>query len=404
MNTFKLIKNHKGKLLPLFLSCFKPTNAFVLLRNLWSLNIGPKWEDYIYKNNLTYSSLIKEGLKWIKTSQDKVKSGGVGCYEFYRWTTGYPEVTGYIIPTTLKASIFFSDIDLKKRTIKMADWELRIQHDDGGWEGFYEKDGKPSVVFNTGQVIRGMISIYNETKNEKYLSAAIKAADWIVSTQDNDGSWTSTNFKNMKRVYDTYVTAPLSELYLITGKTIYKDACIKNCEFVLNNQHKNGWFELADNTLLNNDAPVLHTISYTIDGLIETGLNLQENKYIEAGKLAADHLLHKVEILNIVPGRFDNKWKKSADYSCLTGNAQLGIIFIRLFEITKDKRYLNSALKLADFLAYTQKLNSIGKYRKGGIVGSYPIWGMYCPLKYPSWATKYYIDLLFLIKKHTKLD
>jgi uncharacterized protein YyaL (SSP411 family) len=404
VNTLKLIKNHTGKLVPLFFSFFRPANASVLLRNFWSVNSGPKWNDYVNKNKLTYDSLIKKSLAWIKMSQDHVGSGGVGCYEFYRWTTGYPEVTGYIIPTTWETGHYYKDEDLKQRAIRMSDWELSIQRPDGGWEGQYEGDGKPSVVFNTGQVIRGMIASYKETKDEKYLEAAKRSADWIVSTQDEDGSWTSTNFKQMKRVYDTYVTAPMSELYLITNDEKYAEACRKNCDFVLANQHKNGWFEKADNTLLNNAAPVLHTIAYTIDGLIETGLNLKEDKYVQAGKLAADSLLHKAEITNIMPGRFDKDWKKGANYSCLTGNAQLGIIFFRLYEITNDKRYVNAALKLADFLAYTQELNSVGKYRSGGITGSYPIWGMYCPLKYPSWATKYYIDLLMLIKKHTNLD
>ena len=37
-----------------------------------------------------YNSLSKKGILWIKSSQDKVGSGGVGCYEFYRWTKGYP--------------------------------------------------------------------------------------------------------------------------------------------------------------------------------------------------------------------------------------------------------------------------------------------------------------------------
>ena len=404
MNTLKLIKNHSEKLVPLFLSCFRPANAMVILKNFWSINRGPKWKDYVNKNNLTYDLLIKKSLEWIKMSQDHVGSGGVGCYEFYRWTKGYPEVTGYIIPTIWAAGHYYEDQDLKKRAIRMSDWEMSIQRYDGGWEGQYEGDGKSSIVFNTGQVIRGMIASYKETREEKYLEAARRAADWIVSTQDDDGSWTSTNFKKMKRVYDTYVTAPVSDLYLITKDEKYADACRKNCDFVLANQHENGRFEKADNTLLNNAAPVLHTIAYTIDGLIETGLNLKEDKYVRAGKRAANSLLHKLEITNVMPGRFDKDWKKAANYSCLTGNAQLGIIFFRLYEITKDKRYINAALKLADFLAYTQEVNGVGKYRDGGITGSYPIWGMYCPLKYPSWATKYYIDLLMLIKKHTNLD
>ena len=286
----------------------------------------------------------------------------------------------------------------------MAEWELKIQHLDGGWEGQYEGDGKPSVVFNTGQVLRGLIRSYKETNNQNYLHAAISGADWIVSTQDEDGSWTSTNFKQMKRVYDTYVSAALSDLYLITGNEKYSEACRRNCNFVLRNQSGNGWFALADNTLHNNEAPILHTISYTIDGLIETGLNLHEDIYISAAKLAADELLHKSETANFMKARFDKDWKKRASYACLTGDAQLGIIFIRLYEMTGDNRYLNAALKLTDFLAYTQKLNSVGKDRTGGITGSYPVWGMYCPFKYPSWATKYFIDLLIKVKKHTQLD
>ena len=45
----------------------------------------------------------------------------------------------------------------------------------------------------------------------------------------------------------------------------------------------------------------------------------------------------------------------------------------------------------------------MGQNRKGGIAGSYPIWGMYCPLKYPSWAAKYFIDLSILIKKYIRM-
>lgn len=251
-------------------------------------------------------------------------------------------------------------------------------------------------------MLRGLIRTYKETGERKYLDSAIKGADWIVRTQDPDGSWTSTNFKQMKRVYDTYVTAPLAELYEITKNEEYKKSCIRNCDFVLLHQHANGWFELCDNTLLNNEAPVTHTISYTIDGLIETGQRLGIEKYIAAGKLAADAVMHKAEILPVLPARLDKDWKKRADYVCNTGNAQLGIILMRLFEITGEYRYMNTALKLADFLAYVQNLNGVGHDREGAITGSYPIWGMYCPLKYPSWATKYYIDLLFLIDKHAK--
>lgn len=400
MNTLKLISNHTGKLIPLGLSILNPANAAVIIKNLFSLCFRQQWNNYIIKNNKNFIDLAKKSLDWLKHSQNTVGSGGVGCYEFYRWTKGYPEVTGYIIPTFWDAFHLYGDEDYKNRAIKMAEWELKLQKPDGGWEGFYEGDGQPPVVFNSGQVLRGLIRTYKETNEQKYLDAAIKGASWIVNTQDEDGSWTSTNFKQMKRVYDTYVTAPLAELYTITNDERYKLSCIKNCDFVLCHQYENGWFELCDNTVLNNEAPVTHTISYTIDGLIETGLHLKLDKYIQAGKLAADELMHKAEILPILPARLDKKWRKRANYVCNTGNAQLGIILMRLYEITGEARYMNTALKLGDFLAYVQNLNSVGKHRKGGITGSYPIWGMYCPLKYPSWASKYYTDLLFYLNKY----
>ncbi len=402
MNTLKLIKNHTGKLVPLALSTLNPANFTVLVKNAFSILSSQQWENYILKNNKKHTELAKKSLNWLKHSQDVIGSGGVGCYEFYRWTKGYPEVTGYIIPTFWDAYHLFGDEEYKQRAIRMADWELGLQKPEGGWEGFYEGDGQPPVVFNSGQVLRGLIRTYKETNEQKYLDAAIKGADWIVGTQDADGSWTSTNFKQMKRVYDTYVTAPIAELYQITKNEKYKESCIRNCDFVLKHQHANGWFELCDNTLLNNEAPVTHTLSYTTDGLIETGQRLGIDKYIQAGKLAAEAMMHKAEILPVMPARLDKDWKKRANYVCNTGNAQLGIILMRLYEITGEARYMNTALKLADFLAYIQQLNSVGAHRTGGITGSYPIWGMYCPLKYPSWASKYYTDLLFYIHKHAK--
>ena len=402
MNTLKLIKNHTSKLVPLSVSLFYPPNTLVVLRNLYSRLFGMQWENFILQRGLSYTKLAKRSLTWLEFSQDKIGSGGVGCYEFYRWTNGYPEVTGYIIPTFWDAYHLYGAEKYRVRAIRMADWELSIQKSNGGWEGFYEGDGQPTVVFNSGQVLRGLIRTFKETEDRKYLLSAIKGANWIVSTQDSDGSWTSSNFKKMKRVYDTYVAAPLAELYLITGNEKYKEACLSNCDFAITCQNEEGWFNLCDNTLYNNEAPVTHTLCYTIDGLIETGKLLGVQRYINAGKLAADAMMHKAEVLPFLPGRLDKSWKKKANYVCNTGNAQLGIILMRLYEITGDVRYINTTFKLADFLAYIQNINSVGKQRHGGIPGSYPIWGLYCPLKYPSWASKYYIDLLHYIKKYVK--
>ena len=76
----------------------------------------------------------------------------------------------------------------------------------------------------------------------------------------------------------------------------------------------------------------------------------------------------------------------------MTGSAQLGVILVRLHEETGEASRLDVASRLLDFLVYVQELNSVGKDRGGGLPGSYPIWGRYVPLKYPSWAVKFFID------------
>jgi hypothetical protein len=78
----------------------------------------------------------------------------------------------------------------------------------------------------------------------------------------------------------------------------------------------------------------------------------------------------------------------------LTGSAQLGLILTRLYRREGERRLLQTARSLVDFLAFSQRLNGIGRNRRGGIAGSFPIWGRYVPLKHPSWATKFFLDHL----------
>ncbi len=136
------------------MSLLWPPNLIVVALNAISLLQGQPWLDYMRRHSaqgLTIDALIESSLGWLIYSQDKVRSGGIGCYEFYRWTRGYPEVTGYIIPTFWDCFHVFKRQDLADRAVRMANWEISIQKPDGSFEGYYEGDGQPPVVFNTGQ-------------------------------------------------------------------------------------------------------------------------------------------------------------------------------------------------------------------------------------------------------------
>ena len=387
-------RRHAGALALKLLSVLWPPNAVLVARHAAGMIRARPGADA----SAAVDRSAEDALGWLCRSQDRIGSGGVGCYEFYGWTTGYPEVTGYIIPTLFDWSRALSRPELARRAVRAADWELRVQRPDGGFEGGYEGDGNPPVVFNTGQVIRGLHRTYDETGEQRYLDSALAAARWIRDSQDEDGSWTTANFKGMKRVYDSYVAAPLARLAVATGDDSLADAARRNCEFVLTRQHPNGWFELADNSPTMNDAPLTHTINYTVDGLLETGEVLGEERFVDAARLAADSQLELVERSPALPARLDQDWRSRARYVCVTGAAQLGIVLMKLHERTGEVRYRDGALGIVGFLAALQAMNDAGPARRGALPGSYPVWGFYCPLKLPSWATKYHLDLLLAVR------
>ena len=59
----------------------------------------------------------------------------------------------------------------------------------------------------------------------------------------------------------------------------YKNAAIKNLDFILSNQLKNGWFKNCDNTEYRNHEPLTHLIVYTVQGLIESSRIINDDKY-----------------------------------------------------------------------------------------------------------------------------
>jgi hypothetical protein len=73
----------------------------------------------------------------------------------------------------------------------------------------------------------------------------------------------------------------------------------------------------------------------------------------------------------------------------------MSCIWLRLFEVTRDMRFLNAALKMNELLK--QRIPANGpRGIVGGVAGSYPIWGAYQPLRFISWGGKFLADALML--------
>ncbi len=361
------------------------------------------------------STHIEAGLAWLCRAQDL--SGDFGVSAWYSlingWQPSYIETTGYIINTFLDAAELYPRLKLEKRAIQMADFLIRMQHPLGGYRTAVPSRSIESVptVFNTGQDLLGMTAAYSHTKKEKYRLSAIKAADFLLSIQESDGSWLQYTYGNMKHTYHTRVAWGLLKVWEITSEKKYKKAAIKNLEWAAKQQLANGWFKQNQLPSPNPDVPYTHTISYAIEGFLWSGLILGEKKYIEIAKRAALPLAHYFLRHQFMPGTFSQSWKSTNSYTCLTGDAQLSLMWLELFAYDHNFDFLKAALSMNQYLkSFHPTESDYDPNRRGALPGSFPIYGDllhnqgYCRLAFLNWSTKFFIDALLCEGKLTQKE
>jgi len=121
------------------------------------------------KRNLATARAVN----WLLVAQGATPDDGMGSFHLVNgWSSSYPETTGYIIPTLLQYAAGRNDQNIRNAAIQAADWLISIQRPPGGWQGGRVNENRPPIVFNTAQIIRGLISVYTLTKDQKYLDGS----------------------------------------------------------------------------------------------------------------------------------------------------------------------------------------------------------------------------------------
>ncbi len=344
---------------------------------------------------------LNAALSWLQGAYQAVDGNGLSSHYNLKdgWAPAYPEVSGYIIVTLLQAYRQLGDKKFLDMAIGAADWECRIQMECGAWQGGLINEKPHPVVFNTGMVLLGLADIYEITKDEKYRKSAARAADWLVSIQDEDGpwrKWLTLRGSGPTHLYHTRVDWGILRVWQITGDDRYKRAVIKHLDWAMTQQISNGWYEETDLRIEKKEEPLLHFLSYTIDGILECADILKSEKYMQSSKLAADALLASQREDGFLAGRWNRQWKPTVEWCCVTAVAQMGIVWLRFYQITGEDQYLRGADKAIAYLSSIQPMDKDYKGIYGGLPGSYPVDGGYEANNYLSWAVKFFGDLLLL--------
>lgn len=345
---------------------------------------------------------LEATMAWLCRAQDVGDDDGVARMYHLRegWGASYPETTGYIIPTFIEYARFTGREEFLRRARRMADWEIEVQMPSGAVQGGTVADPPSPAVFNTGQVIFGWVAAYRETNDERYRKALVRAANWLCRVQDEDGAWRKhlSAFCRPQPAPDSYTYNARTAWALclaaqVAGDTRYRSVGEKNLRYVIARTFSNGWTQ--DNCLTDPTKPLLHTIAYTFQGLLEGGLLLNMGEAIECVRVGNQNLAQSFERHGQLYGRYDSSWERMVRWRCLTGEAQTAIVWFRLAQVLGEAVWRERAIALTEQLKRTQALSGDPNI-VGGIKGSHPIYGWYGKDQYLNWAAKFFADALML--------
>lgn len=296
-------------------------------------------------------SMLDRAVRWIHANH----LDGNAIPITHRNRIPYPEVTGYFIPTLLA----LGEVDL---AIRFARWLVTVQEVDGSFCG--ELPDR-TFVFDTGQVIRGWVSIIDRLPE---LGEPLhRACQWVVSGADPTtgrlkvppagSDWSLGERGELSEGVHLYVLKPLKNASAILGQPEISAAADRALAYYMANVPLT---EFAHSNMLT------HFYGYIQEALFELGC-------VDMARDGMASVAAYQQASGAVPAYFDVPW------ICSTGLAQLAKVWYLLDDSAR-------ADKAIDFLWQLQNPS-------GGFYGSYGVGASYFPADEIPWAVKYAIEV-----------
>ena len=343
-------------------------------------------------------------LDWLARAQDATGAGGVArgyslgwnpAFGSRAWQPADPGATGDIIPVLYRAARHLHRPGLAERAERAARWELELQLPSGAVrEGVIGERTAPAV-FNTGRVLLAWLAAFGETGAGIFAGAARRAAWFLLATLGEDGVWRhgpAPHGPGHAALYNARTAWALAEAGRRLRAPEFRAAAAKALRAVARRQHDDGW--LPDCCVADPLRPLLHTVAAAIGGLLEGGRVLGDDGLITRAASAAERVACAVDPAGRLPGRLAIGWRPAAAWNSLAGVAQMANIWLRLYEITRQRQWLEPVDVVMRFLKCTQNRSIQDSGVRGGIKASFPVSAEYDAYQVLSAATAGFADSL----------
>ena len=310
------------------------------------------------QNRFNCIEVYEHAIEWIKNHS--IDGHAIMCTSERR--KEYPEVTGYYIPTLLRWGY-------RVLALNYAEWLLQVQKKDGSW---YDMDDRAPYIFDTAQILKGLIAARELYKNTDTIDDAIqRGIDWILSCMTAEGQLVTPdkecwgNDESMcSELIHLYCLSPLIE----AGKLYHKEEYSEKAQLILNYYKENYLDKILNFSLLS------HFYSYVIEALVDLG---EED--------LARSAMKQMETYQKKSGAISAYY--NVDWTCSTGMFQMAVIWYKLGDFEHGEKTFQYACRLQN--------------ETGGWYGSYlsedneKEMNNYFPLEEISWANKYFLDALY---------
>lgn len=308
-----------------------------------------------------YLGVYKKAIGWIEANTI-VEKTGKSIINNTNCPKGYPEVTGYYIPTLIRWGY-------RELAIDYAKWLISIQHDDGSW---YDTFDQMPYVFDTAQILKGLLAAYSIGPDENVKNSIIKGAMWLAGNIQHDGRFKAADESIWKmpegysELIHLYCLSPIREV----GIHFSKPELLEMVDLSIDYYKQNHMEEILHFDLLS------HFYAYVMEALVDLG-------ELELAKAAMNNIGNFQTEDGAVPGYNDVHWV------CSTGLFQLALTWFRVGDIERGNKAFSYACRLQN--------------ESGGWYGSYPSVenesNDYFAVSEISWAVKYFLDALYYKNK-----
>lgn len=356
---------------------------------------------------------LKEVVDWVLSAQNACKNNGIPAqYRLYKgFDNPYPETSGYMITSLLAVYNYFRDETYKVSAVKVADWLVSRQLDNGAMRcniehptSIFDKNSRgvgdsKVFLFDCGAILEGLTNMWRQIPEDRYRLSAIRLGDYMISNQEGDGLWQKDLYFPYFGTHQTRTMCALINAGKTFNKSEYIDSALRCLNKLKSNVKPNAYITNCHFThRKNEDFAFTHPLAYTIEGFFKAGIMAELQEFSEIAVSVGNELQRiAVNCQQLFFSHYDPEWKPISGHQCVTGNIQIAMMWLEIAKYTGDDTLVSTAMR---FLNYTRNvmidIKTKRRELRGGIQGSLPIYGKYMAYAFPNWGAKFFIDASLL--------